>query len=83
MARPYMKNTVAELEGFLKKHAADRAVLGELRAELTNRTTPRAKQLLREVNGLLTGSVAPPPKGMKAPNPDDQGALFSPKGKKD
>jgi hypothetical protein len=82
MARPYFQNTVAELEAFLEKHAGDRAVLGELRLELSHRKAPRAKQLLREVNGVLDGSVATPPKEMKVPNPDDQGALFSPQGRK-
>ena len=83
MAREYMKHSIDQLEELLKKHSSNHQVLGELRSELTYRSTPRAKQLLREVDGLINGVASPLKKDMKPPTPDDQGALFSPKGKKE
>lgn len=82
MAREFMNHTIDELEELLKKHSSNHQVLGDLRSELTYRGTSRAKQLLREVQGLIQGVVPTPKKEMKPPDPDDQGALFSPKGKK-
>jgi hypothetical protein len=50
-----------------------------VRAELTFRRSSRAKQLLREVDGVIRGQVVPPRPRMKAPGPNDQGTLFNPK----
>lgn len=77
MSRPFVRNSVAELEAMLRKHTGDRAVLGELREELQFRKTPRARQLLREVLGLLAGEVPTPPKPLKRPEPTDQRELLS------
>jgi hypothetical protein len=76
MDRPYFKNSVGELEQFLRRHAGDRPVLAQLKNELTFRKTDRAKQLLREVEGLLDGDVPMPPKPGKAARPEDQYRLI-------
>lgn len=51
----------------MAQHLDRRQVLGDVRDELTYRSTRRAKQLLREVEGVLTGAVPLPP---KPPGPD-------------
>jgi hypothetical protein len=70
--RPYFKASVEELEALLQKHKSQRFVLAQLREELKFRRTERAKQLRREVEGLLTGIVPMPPKPARAARPEDQ-----------
>ena len=72
MNRPYFKATVEELEVLLQKNKSRRFVLAQLREELKFRRTERAKQLRREVEGLLSGIVPMPPKPIKAARPEDQ-----------
>ena len=55
MDRLYLQATVEELESVLRKHTAKRFVLAQLREGLKSCRTDRAKQLLREVEGLLSG----------------------------
>jgi hypothetical protein len=74
MARPYLKHSLVELEDLVRKNKHSLAVLGEIRTELTYRTTDGAKALLRDVLGLLTGQVAmprrpPPPDGPESQLP--------------
>jgi hypothetical protein len=69
--RPFMKASIDELEKVLKAHKSDHLVLGRLREELTYRTTERAKQLRREVEGLIEGLV-PMEKRARAARPEDQ-----------
>ena len=76
--RPYQRHSIDELGTELKKHRTNHQVLGELRSELTYRTTPRAKQMLREVTALIKGSITLPPTPMKPPEPNDQVVLFDP-----
>ena len=75
--RGYLKHTIDELE---KEVAANRdrpAVLGPIRVELEHRTTPRAKQLLKEVRALVEGDI-PKSKPPRATRPADQTSLFAP-----
>jgi hypothetical protein len=71
MDRPYFEATIKELEVLLKKHTSQRVVLAQLREELAFRKTHRAKQLLHEIEGLLSGAV-PPANRPKAAKPQDQ-----------
>ena len=71
MDRKYFKTPVDELEGLFKEHLNHRQVLGDIRDELTHRETTRAKQLLTEVEGVLSGDVPvpdPPPAPDRAEN---------------
>lgn len=63
MAREYMQHSISELEDLLRKNAQHHQALGDLRAELTLRSTKRAKQLLGEVEALIKGETlfATPP----------------------
>lgn len=70
--RPYFKTPVEDLEKLFKEHIEDRQVLGDLWSELTYRKTDRAKQLRREIEGILGDEVPRPPKPPKPPSPDDQ-----------
>jgi hypothetical protein len=65
--RPYFKTPVEELEQIVAKSNTRKVVLAQIREELQMRTTDRAKQLLREVNGLLDGTVP----STRTPPPDD------------
>ena len=71
MDRPYFEATVKELDNLLKRHKSQRVVLAQLREELEFRKTLRARQLLREVEGLLSGAV-PPPRRARAAKRQDQ-----------
>jgi len=55
--RPYIQMSIVELENLVKERRSDMAVLGPIRVELENRTTKRARQLLREVQGLVAGEI--------------------------
>jgi hypothetical protein len=72
MDRPYMNASVDKLEDLLKEHRSERFVLAQLREELAFRKTTRAKQLLREVEGLLGGAVPMPPKPARPARLEDQ-----------
>jgi hypothetical protein len=72
MDRPYMETTIEDLEKLVDKHKSDRVVLAQVREELGFRKRQRAKQLLREVQGLLGGEVKMPRKPPKPDSPDDQ-----------
>ena len=76
MSRPYFKHSVEELEQFLRRHVNDPAVLGDLLTELTYRSTERAHQLRREVEGLLSGTVPMPLKPARPARPEDQYPLL-------
>jgi len=65
--RKYFKTPIDELEALVKENLNHRQVLGEVRDELTFRTNKRAKQLLKEVEGILAGEVRVP----KPPPPPD------------
>lgn len=75
--RPLMKATIGELEKLLSQHRSEHAVLGRLREELTFRTTRRAKQLRREVEGIIEGLV-PDKKTTRPAQPEDQLGLLGP-----
>ena len=72
MDRPYMNENVETLEWLLSEHRNERFVLAQLREELAFRKTARAKQLSREVEGLLSGTVPMPPKPPQPSRPEDQ-----------
>ena len=57
MDRPYLETTIEDLEKIVDRHKSDRVVLAQVREELGFRKRKRAKQLLREVLGLLGGEV--------------------------
>jgi len=78
MAKPYQDHGIEELEALVKAHMHSRAVLDEIREELTYRRTKRAKALLRDVTGLLTGVVPMPRRPRKPDSPDDQLSFLSP-----
>jgi hypothetical protein len=75
--RPFFKAPIEELEKLLSQHRFDHAVLGRLREELTYRTTRRAKQLMREVEGIIEGRV-PTEKKTRPAQPEDQLGLLGP-----
>lgn len=77
MDRPYFDATIKELERLLTKHKSQRVVLAQLREELALRESPRAKQLHREVDGLLNGSLPPSQKTTRSTKPEDQLALIN------
>ena len=59
------------MEALVKENLNHRQVLGEVRDELTFRKNQRAKQLLREVEGVLAGDLTvpdAPPRPDKAEN---------------
>ena len=72
MARQYIKASIEELEKLVADNQNRLQVLGDIRAELTYRETPRAKQLLREVEALLGGQVKMPPKPAPKDSTDNQ-----------
>ena len=67
MDRKYFETPVDELEAVFRENLRNRQVLGEIRDELTYRSSRRAQQLWREIEGLLRGDVKPPP---EPPGPD-------------
>jgi hypothetical protein len=69
--RPFSKASIGELEKIFETHKSDNPVLGRLREELTYRKTERAKQLRREVEGVIEGLV-PVEKRTRAARPEDQ-----------
>jgi hypothetical protein len=75
--RSFIKASIQELERLLSQHKSDHAVLGRLREELTYRTTDRAKQLRREVEGVIEGLV-PVKKKTRPPQAEDQLGLLGP-----
>jgi hypothetical protein len=77
--RPFMRASIKELEKLLSQHRSDHAVLGRLREELTYRTTRRAKQLRREVEGVIEGQV-PIKKEPRPAQAEDQLGLLDPDG---
>jgi hypothetical protein len=72
-----MQASIDELEKLLLQRKYEPAVLGRLREELTFRTTTRAKQLRREVEGLIDGSV-PVERREREGRPEDQLRLLDP-----
>lgn len=76
MPRPYMEATIAELERLVSENRTSRTILAEIREELRFRKRERARQLLREVEGLLEGQVPMPPKPPKPDDPEDQLSLI-------
>jgi hypothetical protein len=75
MDRPFLQSTVDELEMLLRAHTTDRFTLARLREELLFRSTDRAHQLLREVEGLLSG-VVPTKREARPAQPEDQVSLL-------
>jgi len=80
MDRPLLALTIDKLEQLVSEHRSDRFTLGQVREELSARTTDRAKQLLREVEGLLSGKVPLPPKPGRPAQPGDQMSLMDDEG---
>lgn len=76
MIREYFSTPVEELEQLFKDNLHNLQVLGEIRRELTFRTSDRAKQLLREVEAVESGILPVPPKPPRPDRPDDQQVLF-------
>jgi hypothetical protein len=76
MPRQYSEHGIEELEQLVRTHMHSRAVLGDIREELTYRETNRAKALLRDVMGLLTGHIEMPKRPRRADSPEDQLALL-------
>ena len=72
MDRPYLETTIEDLEKIVDRHKSDRVVLAQVREELGFRKRKRAKQLLREVLGLLDGEVQMPPRPPRPDSPDHQ-----------
>ena len=72
MDRPYFKSSLDEIERLVQEHKHQRVVLAQIREELQHRDTHRAKQLLREVQGILDGEVRLPPRRPRAAEPEDQ-----------
>jgi hypothetical protein len=77
--RPFFDTTVNELEALLKQHKTQPVILQQLRDELQYRETKRAKQLIREVDGILEGTVPVRPKRPRPARPEDQLHLLDPK----
>lgn len=76
MSRPYFKHSIDDLEKLVRTHMHSHAVLGDIREELTFRETDRAKALLRDVMGLLTGVVEMPVREPRSDSPDNQFGLL-------
>jgi hypothetical protein len=76
MDRPLFANTIDQLETLVRDKPYDRFQLSRVREELTYRDTDRAHQLLREVEGLLSGLVPSPPRPPRPDDPSDQGTLL-------
>lgn len=76
MPRQYINHSIDELEAFVQEHLRDRPVLAEIMEELEHRSTPRAKQLLKEVKGVLAGDVNPPRRPYRSDIPENQQGMF-------
>jgi hypothetical protein len=76
--RPFFDTPVDQLEELLQKHKAQPVILRQVRDELQYRGTKRAKQLIREVDGVLDGRVPVKPKPPRAARPEDQLHLLDP-----
>jgi hypothetical protein len=76
MSRQNFHTPIEELERLVQEHRQSTAVLGPIWEELTFRTTDRARQLAREVRGLLDGTVPLPSKPPRPATPADQTTLF-------
>lgn len=76
MDRPFFETTIDQLETLVRDKPYDRFQLSRVREELTYRETDRARQLLREVEGLLSGTVPSPPRPPRPDDPNDQGSLL-------
>ncbi len=76
VTRIYMDKDIDFLEDLVandKKHAQ---VLGDVRDELTYRTSDRAKRLRRDVEGLLAGELPAPGTPPRPARPEDQTDLL-------
>lgn len=71
-----MDKSIEELETLVKENIHRRPVLAGIKVELTHRKTNRARQLLREVEGILDGELPLPPKPPRPPQPHDQLGLM-------
>ena len=76
MPRPYQQHTIEQLETLVRKHAHELATMGDVRAELTYRSTARAQLLLRQVEAMNSGVINRPPGPPRPDDPDDQGELL-------
>lgn len=76
MVRRYIKFPIEELEHLFHANLHNLQVLGEIREELTFRSSERAKQLEREVFAVVEGRVPIGPKPLRPEKPDDQGELL-------
>src|SRR2546423_8953875 len=56
--RPYLANTLADLERLTEEHATELVVLDGIRFELGYRSTARAEHLYDRVERLLSGLLA-------------------------
>lgn len=66
MDRPFKEAGIDQLEQVFEKHKHKRPVLARLRAELQRRNRPRAKQLLKEIEAVLDGTIP-----LEEPVPED------------
>ncbi len=76
MSRQYSHTPLEELERRVREHLNSSAVLGPIWEELTYHTTDRARQLAREVRGLLDVTVPVSAKPARPASPADQTTLF-------
>ncbi len=74
--RPHFDTTIDELERLVHENLHNIQVLGELRQELTFRTTERAKLLMRQIEAVVAGLLPVPPKPPAPERPDDQQELL-------
>lgn len=70
--RKYFETSVEELEKLVEENLRRRQVLGEIRDELTYRSSARARQLLKEVTGILAGDIPLPQEPPRESRPQDQ-----------
>ncbi len=76
MPRRYKNTPIDELESLVRENIHRKQVLGEVRDELTYRTKDRARQLLKEIEGVLAGTLPAPPRPPREERPEDQKELF-------
>lgn len=76
MARPHFRTPIEELEALFKANLHNLQILGEIREELTYRTSERAKQLIREIRGIEEGLMPKGPTPQRPERPEDQGELL-------
>ena len=72
MDRKYIETPIDVLEGLVRENLNHRQVLGEVRGELTYRANRRAKQLLKEIEGILAGELRVPDPPPRPDRPEDQ-----------